>query len=376
MDGDHLKCNRLTCRRLVSDKAVVTTCSHIFCVDCANELFNASRLCPACETALTEPDDVVVCSLHPSNDYKTSVLSGLSPSIILEICSRAISFWQYQSHQENSFQQAVVRNVNDKNAQLTKQLENVVREGRFREILVPLATCRAANGEISLLNNKNAELMRDLELERRKVQEMQEAGRERDKEYQKLKGQLDKIKRKALLAPQNTNVSPREEPHLAQNKLKVFSSNSFDSGAGMETASNRQTPLANRAAWQPHPQQQQPQQQPQQPVRRTQPHRQPFAAPAAFGDPGAGRSFHSRNDSTSSNEVENMLVAGQNSRPMANNGWTTAPTPRRNVSQGDCRRRRTRLTGVVGRTERFSSPCCLPRLPAPPFVVDTPPNNQ
>nr|GAT43284.1 predicted protein [Mycena chlorophos] len=419
MDGDHLKCNRLTCRRLLSDKAVVAptysavrsqNCydplqAHNFSVDCANELFNASRLCPACETALTEPDDVVVCSLHPSNDYKTSVLSGLSPSIILEICNRAISFWQYQSHQENSFQQAVVRNVNDKNAQLTKQLENVVRE---------------ANGEINLLNNKNAELMRDLELERRKVQEMQEAARERDKEYQKLKGQLDKIKRKALLAPQNTNISPREEPHPGQNKLKVFSSNSFDSGAGMETASNRQTPLANRAAWQPHPQQQQP------PVRRTQPHRQPFAAPTAFGDPGAGRSFHSRNDSTSSNEVENMLVTGQNSRPMANNGWTTAPTPRRNVSQvfaprphrrvtstevrarchlppldvgangssrrwnthtlvfvvvdphcivpkGDCRRRRTRLTGVVGRTECFSSPFSLPRLPAAFLVVDAPP---
>ncbi|KAI0829397.1 hypothetical protein BC628DRAFT_1131130 [Trametes gibbosa] len=43
---DNLRCNRLTCRRPLADKAVVTTCSHIFCVDCANELFNASRLCP------------------------------------------------------------------------------------------------------------------------------------------------------------------------------------------------------------------------------------------------------------------------------------------------------------------------------------------
>jgi len=67
--------------------------------------------------------------LHPSNDYKTSVLSGLNPATILEICSRAISFWQYQIHQENSFQHAVVRSVNDKNAQLQKQLENLVREG-------------------------------------------------------------------------------------------------------------------------------------------------------------------------------------------------------------------------------------------------------
>ncbi|KDQ29065.1 hypothetical protein PLEOSDRAFT_1063819 [Pleurotus ostreatus PC15] len=119
-----LKCNRLTCRRPVSDRAVVTTCSHIFCVDCANELFNSSRLCPACETPLTEPPDVPLTAVLPQ-----SVLSGLSPSVILEICNRAISFWQYQIHQENAFQQAVVRNMNDKNAQLQKQLENVVREG-------------------------------------------------------------------------------------------------------------------------------------------------------------------------------------------------------------------------------------------------------
>ncbi|KAI0921955.1 hypothetical protein AcW2_006780 [Taiwanofungus camphoratus] len=127
-----------------------------------------------------------VCSLHPSNDYKTSVLSGLNPSIILEICSRAMSFWQYQVHQEHSFQHAVYRNLNEKNAQLQKQLENVIRE---------------ANGEINLLNNKVSQLERDLELERRNLASHQDSLRERDKEYQKLKTQYDKIKRKALLAP-------------------------------------------------------------------------------------------------------------------------------------------------------------------------------
>ncbi|ETW84238.1 hypothetical protein HETIRDRAFT_46786 [Heterobasidion irregulare TC 32-1] len=135
MDND-LKCNRLTCRRALIDKAVVgPNFEHCpVLVDCANELFSAARLCPGkhpCETSLTEPDDVVVCSLHPSNDYKTSVLSGLNPATVLEICSRAISFWQYQIYQENSFQQAVLRNINDKNAQLQKQIDNVVREGEF-----------------------------------------------------------------------------------------------------------------------------------------------------------------------------------------------------------------------------------------------------
>ncbi|EJD01198.1 uncharacterized protein FOMMEDRAFT_89166 [Fomitiporia mediterranea MF3/22] len=132
MDLD-LKCNNLSCRKTLTDKAVVvsmeTSVHH-----CANELFTSAQLCPACETHLSEPDDVVVSSLHPSNDYKTSVLSGLGPSLILEICGRAMSFWQYQTHQEYSFQQAVLKNMNERNAQLQKQLDNVIREGLILHI--------------------------------------------------------------------------------------------------------------------------------------------------------------------------------------------------------------------------------------------------
>jgi len=153
-------------------------------------------LCPACETSLTEPDDVVVCSLNPTNDYKTSVLSGLSPSLILEICSRALSFWQYQIHQENSYQHSVLKYANEKNAQLQKQLDNVIRE---------------ANGELNLLNNKIHALERDVELEKRKNRDLQEASRERDKEYQKLKAQYDRMKRKALLGTNNFNQHPPPE---------------------------------------------------------------------------------------------------------------------------------------------------------------------
>ncbi|KAN0097661.1 hypothetical protein V8E55_002107 [Tylopilus felleus] len=242
MDSD-LKCNRLNCRKTLVDKAVVTTCSHIFCLECANELFNASRLCPACETSLIEPDDVVVCCLHPTNDYKTSVLSGLSPSIIMEICSRALSFWQYQIHQENSFQHAVTRNLNDKNAQLQKQLENVIRE---------------ANGEINLLGSKVAELERDLELERRKVHELQDTSREREKEYQKLKAQLDRVKRRALLGPDAGASGANQPPvqgfshsHRSLDNQPRQAVGEVDVGAvvgGMEAIGIQRTPLVNRVA--------------------------------------------------------------------------------------------------------------------------------
>ncbi|KAG9032959.1 hypothetical protein FRB95_000707 [Tulasnella sp. JGI-2019a] len=97
-----------------------------------------------------------------------------------------MSFWTYQTHQESSFQVALLKNANEKNADMSKQLDNVIHEAR---------------SQIELLTNKNSLLERDLELERRKTRELSDASREKDKEYQKLKNHYDSIKRKALLAP-------------------------------------------------------------------------------------------------------------------------------------------------------------------------------
>ena len=49
---------------------------------------------------MINPDDVVVAGLNPSEDYKTSVLSGLSPTIVMECASRGLAFYSYQASQE------------------------------------------------------------------------------------------------------------------------------------------------------------------------------------------------------------------------------------------------------------------------------------
>jgi E3 ubiquitin-protein ligase CCNP1IP1 len=46
------------------------------------------------------PDDAASTVLNPSEDYKTSVLSGLDPNTIMECASRALVFWAYQTTQE------------------------------------------------------------------------------------------------------------------------------------------------------------------------------------------------------------------------------------------------------------------------------------
>lgn len=100
-----LHCNDLSCRLPCPERAVVTTCSHIFCLPCAERLGlstprDGQRLCPACSTQLVNLDDAVVTSLNPTEDYKTSILSGFSPAVIMECAGRGLSFWSYQMAQE------------------------------------------------------------------------------------------------------------------------------------------------------------------------------------------------------------------------------------------------------------------------------------
>lgn len=115
-----LRCNFLNCRMPLSHRAVVTTCTHIFCTSCAesNGLMTITnsdatqrpttahshqldqRVCPACHCSLVAPDDAVLTMLNPSEDYKLNVLSGLSPVVIMEIAQKAMSFWNYQAMQE------------------------------------------------------------------------------------------------------------------------------------------------------------------------------------------------------------------------------------------------------------------------------------
>ena len=56
---------------------------------------------------LTNPDDVVLTNLNPTEDYKTSVLSGLNPNVIMECAGRALSFWAYQTTQEMFVQKLI-----------------------------------------------------------------------------------------------------------------------------------------------------------------------------------------------------------------------------------------------------------------------------
>ncbi|KAI1499405.1 hypothetical protein F5X99DRAFT_430784 [Biscogniauxia marginata] len=185
-----LRCNSIKCRKELADRALVTTCSHIFCPECAARLGLTSQRheqrnsCPACGTHLTNPDDAVITNLKPTEDYKTSVLSGLSPNVIIECASRALSFWAYQTTQEVIYQEYLVKSFTDKYSNLNVQLDKVIND---------------ANAEITSLHNKLASMKVDQDTLQKKNDELAHAYKEKNRKLLQTQELYDKLKRKAML---------------------------------------------------------------------------------------------------------------------------------------------------------------------------------
>lgn len=119
--------------------------SHVFCLQCAHQSGVTGQHpgkrpnCPACKSELPNPDDAVITNLNPSEDYKTSVLSGLSPNIIMECAGRALSFWAYQTTQDICYQQYLYKALSEKYSNLHVHLEKAIND---------------ANSEMENLQNK------------------------------------------------------------------------------------------------------------------------------------------------------------------------------------------------------------------------------
>ncbi|KAG9251821.1 uncharacterized protein F5Z01DRAFT_626503 [Emericellopsis atlantica] len=182
-----LTCNNLKCRTELAEKALVTTCSHIFCLECAQQLgitaqsSNRRITCPACREVLSNPDDAVITKLNPSEDYKTSVLSGLSPDVIMECAGRALSFWTYQTNQEICYQRHLYKTLTDKYSVLNLQLDKTVND---------------ANAELESLHQKHETLTAECEGMRRRNEGLVQQYRDKTRQVLQLQEAYDKVKRK------------------------------------------------------------------------------------------------------------------------------------------------------------------------------------
>ena len=67
-------------------------------------------------------------TLHPTEGYKSRVLSGLSPNVIMECAGRAINFWSYQATQESYYQDHLYTILKDKYSSLNMSAEKISSE--------------------------------------------------------------------------------------------------------------------------------------------------------------------------------------------------------------------------------------------------------
>ncbi|KAH8912881.1 hypothetical protein BR93DRAFT_933808 [Coniochaeta sp. PMI_546] len=185
----NLKCNVFGCDAELKEEAFVTTCSHIYCCDCAARTGLTSedrsqRVCPACKTQLPNQYDVFQNYLNPAEDWKTNVLGGLSPSIIMECAGKALSFWGYQMAMEMAFLEGA-------NRRLTVEYELMVSKYE-KELSNQKATLDRQATEIE---NKRAEI-EDLQ---QTNENLGSALKEKGRKLTQTEELYQKIKRKAML---------------------------------------------------------------------------------------------------------------------------------------------------------------------------------
>jgi hypothetical protein len=91
-----MRCNVCWLQLSHTERVCATQCSHVLCNECITKYITRSPAqCPVCGTSL-ESSGLALIDLVPSSD-KIKALCGLDPSFILQVASRAIDFYNFQS---------------------------------------------------------------------------------------------------------------------------------------------------------------------------------------------------------------------------------------------------------------------------------------
>lgn len=196
-------CNFRKCRKSLSSHAWVTTCSHAFCVEHGQREFkrNAenSLTCPACGSELRDKFDVIQADLKPTETFKSIVLAGLKPDVIMDVAMRAMSFWSYQVEQETLFQESTAKHSKEK-----LQCLEEVNALNVQKLKAELETCK----------RKISSLQTEFNKKKKQAEELTARLEERTRQIQKLSFQLDSAKRKDFRIPNFEDKNENQEKCL------------------------------------------------------------------------------------------------------------------------------------------------------------------
>ncbi|CAO3640989.1 unnamed protein product [Cunninghamella blakesleeana] len=127
--------------------------------------------------------DIMIVQLSPTEEYKSSILAGLKPEHIFDICNRGLSFYKYQISQELCYRQMMQKALESKIISLDNQLQDNLRE---------------YNRLLKLENDKLEALTREYEMEKRRNYDLQEELKQKSMQFTKLQQMYEKLKQKSI----------------------------------------------------------------------------------------------------------------------------------------------------------------------------------
>ncbi len=149
--------------------------------------------------------------------------------MIMDIASRALSFWSYQSNQETAYQQYLSRTLSHKYTSAQNQMETVRRD---------------AHHEISSLSEKYAQMHESQSGLVQKNRDLGQLLNDRNKQCAKLKSLYDKLKQKAMLVPLQNAAEHRADHDLWQRQASDIPPSGSEFTFAATTPTHGRRPLA------------------------------------------------------------------------------------------------------------------------------------
>ncbi|VDP47654.1 unnamed protein product [Soboliphyme baturini] len=119
--------------------------------------FAKEPACPSCGNSFKGRYDILRINLNLSDQYKSMILAGQRPDVIIDICSRAISFWSFQLYQEKLYQEWLVKKARENAVKTDQQYEQTIAQLR-NEVDCLLVKFRNVKEELDSALKRNEDL--------------------------------------------------------------------------------------------------------------------------------------------------------------------------------------------------------------------------
>ncbi|KAK2963306.1 putative E3 ubiquitin-protein ligase CCNB1IP1 [Blattamonas nauphoetae] len=179
----------------------ITTCSHMFCLECGEKSFSRQPICPGCGKTLTRSSDVQQIDLHPSEEVRMMSLCGLDPETmtVMEMAARGMSFYAYQKQNEIAYLSFINRKATQKIQQISKGFDTQLIE---------------AHNTISVLNGQIRNLKEEISTGKQDYSEIQQKLKEKIDQKRRVEEMFETLKQKyeALTRSRRGGFSPSSAP--------------------------------------------------------------------------------------------------------------------------------------------------------------------